>query len=324
MKRSLPKSLCLLVAGLCMAGPVVAQSEFPAKPLRLVIPFAPGGSADLAARVLGQKMGEFLGQPVVSENRAGANSNLGAEAVAKSAPDGYTMLYNTSGVVFNMSLYENPGYDLMRDFAPVALTATVPQILVVNPSLPVKNLREFIAYVKANSGKLNYPSVGQGNIGHLTTEMFLAANGATAVHVSYNGSAQAYVDLISGRTQFYFGTVSASMGHVKDKRLQAIAVTSMERTRSHPDIPTMNESGMPRFEAGAWQGMLVPARTPAAVIERLNADVNKALKSPDLLKQFDAQGTQALGSTPQQYGAYLKSELERWGKIIRELKLTIN
>ncbi len=324
MKLSFRKSLCLLAAGLGITGPAAAQTDFPAKPLRLVIPFAPGGSADLAARVLGQKMGEFLGQPVVSENRAGANSNLGAEAVAKSAPDGYTMLYNTSGVVFNMSLYDNPGYDLMRDFSPVALTATVPQILVVNPSLPVKNLREFIAYVKANSGKLNYPSVGQGNIGHLTTEMFLAANGATAVHVSYNGSAQAYVDLISGRTQFYFGTVSASMGHVKDKRLQAIAVTSMERTKSHPDIPTMNESGMPRFEAGAWQGMLVPARTPAAVIDRLNADVNKALKSPDLLKQFDAQGTQALGSTPQQYGAYLKSELDRWGKIIRDLKLTIN
>ena len=324
MKHSFRKSLCLLAAGLCIAGPAASQSEFPAKPLRLVIPFAPGGSADLAARVLGQKMGEFLGQPVVSENRPGANSNLGAEAVAKSAPDGYTMLYNTSGVVFNMSLYDNLGYDLLRDFAPVALTATVPQILVVNPALPVKNLREFIAYVKANSGKLNYPSVGQGNIGHLTTEMFLAANGATAVHVSYNGSAQAYLDLVSGRTQFYFGTVSASMGHVKDKRLHAIAVTSMERTKSHPDIPTMNESGMPRFEAGAWQGMLVPARTPVAVVDRLNADVNKALKSPDLLKQFDAQGTQALGSTPQQYGAYLKSELDRWGKIIRELKLKVN
>lgn len=301
-----------------------AQADYPNKPVRLIIPFAPGGSADLAGRVVGMKLGERLGQPMVMENRAGANSNVGAAAVAKSAPDGYTILYNTSGVVFNMALYENPGYDLLRDFAPLALTATVPQILVVNPSTPVKTLREFIDYVKQNPGKLNYASVGQGNIGHLTTELFLAAINGSAVHVSYNGSAQAYVDLISGRTQFYFGTVSASMGHVKEKRLTAIAVTSLSRTKSHPDIPTMSESGLPKFEAGAWQGMLLPAGTPAAVIQRLNTEVNAALKSEDLLKQLDAQGTQALGSTAQEYGAFLKTEVERWGRIIRQLKLKIN
>lgn len=306
------------------AQSVLAQTDFPAKPVRLVIPFAPGGSADLAARVVGQKLGERLGQPMIMDNRAGANSNIGAAAVAKSAPDGYTVLYNTSGVVFNVSLYANPGYDLLRDFEPLALTATVPQILLVNPAMPVRNLREFIDYVKQNPGKLNYASVGQGNIGHLTTELFLAAINASAVHVSYNGSGPAYVDLISGRTQFYFGTVSASMGHVKDKRLHAIAVTSVTRTKSHPDIPTISESGIPKFEAGAWQGMLLPARTPAAIIQRLNTEVNAALKSEDLLKQFDVQGTQALGSTPQEYGAFLKAEVDRWGLIIRQLKLKVN
>lgn len=316
-------SVVVLSAVLSVQG-ALAQSDFPAKPVRLVIPFAPGGSADLAGRVVGHKLGERLGQPMVMENRAGANSNVGAVAVAKSAPDGYTILYNTSGVVFNMALYENPGYDLLRDFAPLALTATVPQILVVNPSTPVKTLREFIDYVKQNPGKLNYASVGQGNIGHLTTELFLAAINGSAVHVAYNGSAQAYVDLISGRTQFYFGTVSASMGHVKEKRLHAIAVTSLSRTKSHPDIPTISESGLPKFEAGAWQGMLLPARTPAAVIERLNTEVNAALKSEDLLKQLDAQGTQALGSTAQEYGAFLKAEVDRWGRIIRQLKLKID
>ena len=314
----------LLATAMAFSVVASAQSDYPNRPVKMIVPFAPGGSADLGARVIAQKLGELMGQPVLVENRAGANSNVGADAAAKAAPDGYTMLYNTSSAVFNMSLYNNLTYDLFRDFAAVALTATVPQILVVHPSLPVRNLREFIAYVKANAGKLNYASVGQGNIGHMTTELFLAANGTSAVHVSYNGSSQAYLDLLSGRTQFYFGTVSGSMSYVKEKRLSAIAVTSLERTKSHPDIPTMHESGMPRFEAGAWQGVVVPIKTPPAIVDRLNAELLRALKSPDLLRQFEAQGTQALGSTPQEYASYLRSEHERWGKIIRDTKIRID
>ena len=314
----------MLVTGLACSSVAVAQAEYPVRPVKMIVPFAPGGSADLGARVIAQKLGEQMAQPVLVENRAGANSNVGADAAAKAAPDGYTMLYNTSSAVFNMSLYNNLTYDLFRDFAAVALTATVPQILVVHPSLPVRNLREFIAYVKANAGKLNYASVGQGNIGHMTTELFLAANSTSAVHVSYNGSSQAYLDLLSGRTQFYFGTVSGSMSYVKEKRLSAIAVTSLDRTKSHPDIPTMNESGMPKFEAGAWQGVVVPIKTSSVIVDRLNAELLRALKSPDLLRQFEAQGTQALGSTPQEYASYLRSEHERWGKIIRDTKIRID
>ena len=273
------------------------------------------------ARIVTQKTSEHLGQPMVLETRPGANSNIGADLVAKSPADGYTVLYNTSSAIFNMSIYPDLSYDFLRDFAPVILTATVPQILLVIPSMPAKNLQEFVAYVKANPGKLNYASVGVGNIAHLTTMLFSNFNKIDAVHVPYNGSQAAYVDLLGGRTQFYIATVASSVPYVKDNRLRPIAVTSLTRTKALPDVPTMSESGMPKFEATAWQGMVVPVKTPAGPINRLNTDVLKALKDPDLVRQFDAQGGIVLGSTPQEYGAYLKSEHERWSRIIKEANI---
>ncbi len=311
----------LILAGAVLATAASAQSNYPAKPVRLVVPFAPGGSAELMARVVTQKTSEHLGQPMVLETRPGANSNIGADLVAKSPADGYTVLYNTSSAIFNMSIYPDLSYDTLRDFAPVILTATVPQILLVIPSMPVKNLKEFVAYVRTSPGKLNYASVGVGNIAHLTTMLFSNVNKIEAVHVPYNGSQAAYVDLLGGRTQFYIATVASSVPYVKDNRLRPIAVTSLSRTKVLPDVPTMSESGMPKFEATAWQGMVVPVKTPAGPINRLNADVLKALKDPDLVRQFDAQGGIVLGSTPQEYGAYLKSEHERWSRIIKEANI---
>lgn len=319
LMHNLPR--LLILAGAILATAATAQSNYPAKPVRLVVPFAPGGSAELMARVLTQKVSEQMGQPMVLETRPGANSNIGADMVAKAPADGYTVLYNTSSAIFNMSIYPDLSYDTLRDFAPVILTATVPQILLVIPSMPVKNLKEFIAYVRANPGKLNYASVGVGNIAHLTTMLFSNVNKIEAVHVPYNGSQAAYVDLLGGRTQFYIATVASSVPYVKDNRLRPIAVTSLTRTKALPDVPTMNESGMPKFEATAWQGMVVPVKTPAGPINRLNADVLKALKDPDLVRQFDAQGGIVLGSTPQEYGAYLKSEHERWSRIIKEANI---
>jgi tripartite-type tricarboxylate transporter receptor subunit TctC len=319
LMQKLPR--LLILAGTCLATAATAQSNYPVKPVRLVVPFAPGGSAELMARVVTQKTSEHLGQPMVLETRPGANSNIGADLVAKAPADGYTVLYNTSSAIFNMSIYPDLSYDTLRDFAPVILTATVPQILLVIPSMPVKNLKEFIAHVRANPGKLNYASVGVGNIAHLTTMLFSNINKIEAVHVPYNGSQAAYVDLLGGRTQFYIATVASSVPYVKDNRLRPIAVTSLTRTKALPDVPTMNESGMPKFEATAWQGMLVPVKTPAGPINRLNADVLKALKDPDLVRQFDAQGGIVLGSTPQEYGAYLRSEHERWSRIIKEANI---
>lgn len=311
----------LITVALCLPLAATAQSDYPNKSIRLVVPFAPGGSADLVARVLAQKLGEQMGQQMVVDNKPGANSNIGADIAAKAPADGYTALYNTSSTIFNMSIYPNLSYDAFRDFAPVALTATVPQMLVVIPSLPVKNLQEFIAHIRANPGKLNYASVGIGNIAHLTTLLFSDITKIDAQHVPYNGSQAAYVDLLGGRTHFYFATVASAVPYIKDNRLRPIAVTSLVRTKAAPDVPTLNESGMPKFEATAWQGMLAPARTPVAAINRLNSEITKALKNADLQRQFDAQGTIPLGSTPQEYGAYLKGEHERWSKIIREAKI---
>lgn len=314
---SLLKASFLLTAA-AFAACAMAQSDYPTKSIRLVVPFAPGGSAEQAGRVLAQKLGEQMGHTVIVDNKPGANSDVGNNFVAQAQPDGYTVLYNTSSLVFNIHIQNKVNYDISKEFSPIALTATVPQILVVHPSVPARNLQEFISYVRANNGKLNYCSVGIGNIGHLTTVLFLNAHNLKAEHIPYNGGSQsAYIDLIAGRTQFYFATVSGAVPFIKDNRVRPIAVTSLQRTKALPDVPTIDESGMPKFEATAWQGMLVPAKTPAAIVAKLNAEVMKALKNPDLLKQFDVQGTIALGSTPAEYGAYLKNENERWGKIIR-------
>jgi tripartite-type tricarboxylate transporter receptor subunit TctC len=312
-------NLLALISGIVCASTVLAQGGYPNRPLRLVVPFAAGGSADVIARVIAQKVGEELGQSVVIENRAGANSNIGAEIVANANADGYTALYNTSSIIFNTFIYPKLGYDTFRDFAPVSLTAVVPQVLVVIPSLPVRSLQEFIAHVRANPGRLNYASVGHGNIGHLTTSLFLSMNKLDAVHVPYKGSQVAYSDLLGGRTQFYFATVVSAVPYIRDNRLRPIAVTSLTRSSALPDVPTMNESGMPKFEAGAWSGILVPAKTPPAVVKTLNAAVVKALKDATVRAQLERQGTLALGTSSEEYRRYLRSEHDRWGRIIREI-----
>jgi tripartite-type tricarboxylate transporter receptor subunit TctC len=296
-----------------------AQPDYPVRPLRLVVPFEAGGSADLIARIITQKLGQDLGQAVVIENRGGANSNIGAEIVANASADGYTALYNTSSTIFNMFIYPKLGYDTFRDFAPVSLTAVVPQVLVVIPSLPPRNLHEFVAHVRANPGRLNYASVGHGNIGHLTTALFLGMNKLDAVHVPYKGSQVAYSDLLGGRTQFYFATVASAVPYVRDSRLRPIAVTSLTRSPALPDVPTMNESGMPKFEAGAWSGMLVPSKTAPAIVRKLSDATVKAVKDPGVRAQLEKQGALALGSTSEEYGRYLRTEHDRWGRIIREI-----
>jgi tripartite-type tricarboxylate transporter receptor subunit TctC len=308
-----------------LAGPLVqAQPAYPSKPITLIVPFPPGGPTDLVARVLAQKMGEQMGQQIIVDNRGGANGNIGSALVAKAQPDGYTVLYNTSSIALSPSLYKSLSYDVQRDLAPVGLTATVPLGLVVHPSLPVNNVKEFVAYAKANPGKLSYGSAGSGNITHLGAFQLLQANGIDAMHVPYKGSAPADADLVSGQIQFMTDTVNSVASFVRDKRMRLLAVTTPKRIELFPDVPTLAEAGFPGLEASAWQGLMVPAKTPEPVIKRINEEMSKALQNPDVQKKLAAQGAIPLGSTPAEYGAYVKSELARWSKIVKQTGVTLD
>lgn len=322
----LRRSLLGLAAGLAVCasmGQAMAQT-YPSKPITLVIPFPPGGPTDLVARVLAKKLGEQMGQSVVVDNKPGANGNIGAMAVVKAPADGHTVLYNTSSITLSPALYKSLSYDVQRDLAPVALTAVVPLALVVNPNVPVSNVREFVAYAKANPGKLSYGSAGNGNVTHLAAYQFVQSQGLDATHIPYKGSAPADVDLVAGQIQFMTDTINSVMPFIKDKRLKLLAVTTSKRMSLFPDAPTLGETVMPGFEAGAWQGVMVPAGTPAPVVQRLNSEILKALKSPEVLEKLAQQGAEALGSSPEEYGAYVKKELARWASVVKSTGISLD
>lgn len=318
-------TLAIGVTLACIAGghPALAQVTYPDKPIKLVIAFPPGGPTDLVARVLAQKLTEQMGQSMIVDNKPGANGNIAADYVAKASADGYTVFYNTSAVALSPALYKKLSYDVRTEFAPVALTAVIPLVLAVHPSLPVSTVQEFITYVKANPDKLTYGSAGNGNITHLGAFMILQDKGLSAVHAPYKGSAPALTDLVGGQTQFTTDTINSALPFIRDKRLKALAVTSLTRTSVLPEVPTLNETVMPGFEVGAWQGMLVPAKTAPDVVKRLNAEVLKALASPDVKAKLAVQGAEPLGSTPAEYGAYIKTELDRWARVVKQTGATL-
>jgi len=305
----------LLWAG--MSASLWAQS-WPSKPLRMVIAFPPGGPTDLVSRVLAQRLSEQLGQPVIVDNKPGAGGNIAAELSAKAAPDGYTIFYNTSAIVIGPALYGKVNYDTLKDFAPVALTASVPMVLVVNPQLPARSLKEFLDLAKSRSGALNYSSSGTGTITHLASAMMSTQTGIQTQHIPYKGSAPGLVDLVAGQTQFMIDTINTVLPYVRDNRLRGLAVTSSKRSPLLPELPTMAEAGIAGFEAAAWQGIVVPAGTPAEIIQKLNAEVNKALAHPELRSRLAAQGADILGGTPAEYAAYLRSEMPRWAKAVKD------
>jgi tripartite-type tricarboxylate transporter receptor subunit TctC len=323
-RRSVALATAAALLALAAPGAFAQGPAYPAKPITMIVPFPPGGPTDLVARVLAQKIGEQMGQSILVDNRAGANGNIGAQLVAKAPADGYTILYNTSSITLSPALYKSVSYDVQKDFAPVALVAVVPLALVVHPSIPANNVKEFVAYAKAHPGKLSYGSAGNGNVTHLGAFQFVQANGLEATHVPYKGSAPADVDLVGNQIQFMTDTVNSVMGFVRDKRLKMLAVTTSKRMTLFPDVPTLAESGMPGFEVGAWQGVMVPAGTPPAVVERLNAEIVKALKSPDVRERLALQGAEPLGSTPQEYGAYVKKELTRWAGVVKATGVTLD
>ena len=315
--------VALAVAVTFSSTAALAQASFPSKSITMIVPFPPGGHTDLVARVIAQKMSESMGQSVVVDNRGGANGNFGAMLAVRAAADGYTLLYNTSSITLSPALYKSLSYDVKRDLAPVALTAVVPLALVVGPNVPANTVSEFIAYAKVNPGKLSYGSAGNGNVTHLGAFQFVRANGIDAVHVPYKGSAPADIDLVGGQIQFMTDTVNSVMPFVRDKRLKMLAVTTPKRMSLFPDVPTLAESGMPGFEVGAWQGLMVPANTPKPIIQRLNAEVMKALQSPDVRQKLALQGAEPLGSTPEAYGEYIQTELNRWGNVVKQTGVTL-
>ncbi len=323
--RTLRRTVLGLAAAVVALAPMGAAwaQAYPSKPITLVVPFPPGGPTDLVARVLGKKLSEQMGQSVVIDNKPGANGNIGAVAVSKAAADGYTVLYNTSSITLSPALYKNLSYDVQRDLAPVALTAVVPLALVVNPAVPANNVREFVTWAKTQGGKLSYGSAGNGNVTHLVAYQFAQQMGIDAVHVPYKGSAPADVDLVAGQIQFMTDTINSVMPFVKDKRMKLLAVTTAKRMSLFPDAPTLGETVMPGFEAGAWQGVMVPAGTPAAVVQRLNAEIAKALQSAEVKEKLAQQGAEPLGSSPEEYAAYIKKELARWAAVVKATGVTL-
>ncbi len=327
MKPTLSRRRCLALAACAvaaLAAPAAQAQAYPAKPITMVIPFPPGGPTDLVARLLAQKMTAQMGQSVVVDNKPGANGNIGGLFVSKAPADGYTLLYNTSSITLSPALYKSMQYDVLRDLAPVALTAVVPLALVLNPAVAANSVQDFVAYAKGNPGRLSYGSAGNGNVTHLAAYQFVRAQGIEATHVPYRGSAPADVDLVAGQIQFMTDTINSVMPFVKDKRLKLLAVTTARRMSLFPDVPTLAETVMPGFEAGAWQGVMVPSGTPAAVVQRLNAEINKALQSPDMREKLAVQGAEPLGSTPEEYGAYVRKELARWASVVKATGVTLD
>ena len=295
-----------------------AQTNWPTKPVRMVIAFPPGGPTDIVSRIIAAELSRLLGQQVVVENRPGAGGNLGAEQVARSPADGYTIFYNTSAITIAPALYSKLNYDPQKDFAAVGLAATVPLVLVINPQVPAKNLREFVEWAKTRKGQVNYGSSGSGTITHLAAAQLAKDAGFSATHVPYKGSAPGMLDLASGQVQFMVDTINSTLPMIRDGRLRALAVATSKRSSVLPELPTIAESLIPGFEMSAWQGIVVPNGTPAAIISRLNAALQKVLASPEVRNKLLATGTEILGGSPEQYNQYIQAELKRFAQLARE------
>ena len=317
----LRRRLLLAGAALPIAAPALAQSPapaWPARPLRMIIGFAPGGPTDIVARVVAQRLSEQIGQPVVVDNKPGAGGNLAADLAAKAAPDGHTLFYNTSAITIAPALYGKVPYDTLKDFVPVTTTATNAMIVMVHPSVPARTIQEFVAHAKANPGRLNYGSSGNGTITHLATAALASALGLQMTHVPYKGSAPSLIDTAAGVVQLMTDTVNSALPYVKDGRLRALAVTMPRRLAVLPEVPTLAETVLPGMEMSAWQGVVLPAGTPQPIVQRLNAELRRVLAHEETRQKLIAQGTEILGSTPEEYAAYLRGELARWSKVVAE------
>jgi tripartite-type tricarboxylate transporter receptor subunit TctC len=318
---TLARSLAAVMLACVLASPALGQ-EYPVRPIKIVVTFPAGGGADFVARAIAPKLSEALGQPVVIDNRAGANGGIGNEVVAKSAPDGYTLLLGAAGALtMAPHLYQKLPFDTFKDFEPVSMVGSSPFILTVNPSVPANSVRELTALAKAKPGTLNYGSSGTGGAPHLAGELYRSLAGVDIVHVPYKGLAPAITDLLGGQVQMLFADVGLVAPHIKAGKLKALAVTGRQRASAFPDLPTMIEAGVPGYTAGTWYGILAPAGTPPAIVKRLNSELVKLLATPEIKKQFALQGVEPAGDRPDQFAALIRDDYDKWAKLIKEAKI---
>jgi tripartite-type tricarboxylate transporter receptor subunit TctC len=316
--KAVSRTIGALFLAVGLAGTAFAQ-DYPTKPIRLIVPYAPGGATDILARQIQPGLSEQLGQPIVIDNRAGAGGGIGTAAVAKSAPDGYTLLFGNLGpnAIFP-SIYKSLPYDADKDFAPICVVVNTPFILVVRPQLPVHNVRELIAYGKANAGKVFYGSVGIGAMSHVASELFNIMAGTKFIHVPYKGSAPASLGAISGETTMYFGTGPEITSHIKSGSLRALAISTSTRSPVAPELPTISESGVPGFAADVWFGLLAPAGTPRPIVDKVNRAVGVVLNTPDVRKRLIENNAVPAHNSPDEFNAQIKSDIVKWGKVVRD------
>ena len=315
----------LALAAFCgIAAPLVQAQKFPERPIRFIVPFPPGGGNDILARVIAPKMAEFLGQPVIVDNRAGAGGNIGADIAAKSAPDGYTIVIASNQVTMNPALYAKLPFDIEKDFEPIALAASVPMVLVVHPSVAAGNVSELIALAKANPGKLNYSTPGTGTPQHIAFEVFNHAAGISITHVPYKGTGPAIADLIGGQVQTAFGTMASLEQQVKAGKLRALAVATPKRSQVMRDVPTVAESGLPGYDVSLWYSILAPAGTPKEIVARISGDIAKTLALPEVRDKLTAQGFDVSYLNPEQMSELMRRDTARWGKSLREIGLKLD
>jgi tripartite-type tricarboxylate transporter receptor subunit TctC len=322
--HQLRRTLLAFVAVAFFALPALCAAQAPAwpsKPIRFVVPFAAGGVADVVVRAVTPKLAEALGQPVIVENKGGAGGTLGTEVVAHAAPDGYTFVTPAASHTTTPKLYPKLGFDPVKDFVGVTQIARVPYLLVVNKSVPATTVQQFIAYAKANPGKLMYGSAGNGSSNHLAGELFESMSGTDMLHVPYKGSAPALIDVIAGHINFMFDAVNTSVQHIKAGEIKPLGIGTLQRSKLMPDVPTIAESGLPGFEAVTWVGVLAPAGTPKEIVERLNREIVKVLHLPEVQERLSGQGAEPVGSSPQEFDAYVRAEIDKWGEVIRKANI---
>ncbi len=312
------KVLTGFVAALTIASPHAAAAEaYPTKPIRFVVPFAPGGGTDIIARLFGQRLNEALGQPVVADNRGGAGSTVGTDIVCKAPPDGYTLLLANISLAFNAWLYKSLPYNAVRDLAPVSMVAVQPNIVVIHPSVPARTIKEFTDYARANPDKLSYASAGAGSGTHLAGEMLKDRLKIDMVHIPYKGTGPAITDLVGGQVQVMISTFASALPHVRSGRLRALGVTSARRSAATPEVPTLIEGGVRDYDYSTWYALFLPARAPRTIVDKLNQATRAILADDDMKQKFDAQGVDAWSSSSAELGAYLRAETEKWGKVVR-------
>ncbi len=315
-----------LVCGALLAGAASVQAQaptsaYPTRPVRIVVPSSAGGGTDILARLMAKKLAESMGQPFIVENRAGAGQALGIDVVARAPADGYTLLMAASAIVLNQVLSKKTSYDTVRDFAPVSLVASVSNVLVVHPALPVKTEAELIAYASARPGILNYSSAGTGTSPHLSMELFRSMAGITMTHVPYKGTGPAVVDVVGGQVQLSMPNLLTAMPHIKAGTLRALGVTGPRRAAALPNVPTIAEAGLPGYESVQWYGLLAPAGTPAPLVTRLHAEIAKSLASPEIQAALTNEGAEAVGNKPEEFAAFIKSEIDKWSMVVKTARI---